>query len=102
MAAGGAQMPRPQPPRDQAAARPAAGPGANPQLPCAAGSAILARASRSGSGGFSVTALAVGNGPECLSTFSRSPDLKWTAALRQPQGAGGEGRRGRESDPMPV
>lgn len=89
-------------PADQAAARPAAGPGAHPQITCDAGSAILARAPRSGSGGSGVTALAVGNGPKGSSTFFRRLNLKWTAALRQPRGAGGEGRRGRKSIPVPV
>lgn len=76
MAAGGAQTARPQHPLDQAAVRPAAGPGAHPQVTCAAGSAILARGPRFGSGGSGVTALAVENGPEDSNTFSRRLNLK--------------------------
>lgn len=102
MAAGGAQTARPQHPSDQTADRPTARLGAHLQVTCAAGSAIVARAPRFGSGGSGVTALAVGNEPEDSNTFSRRLNLKWTAAVRQSRGAGGEGRRGRESVPVPV
>lgn len=99
MAAGGAQIQRPQYPAERAAARRAARPTAHLQLPAP-------RAVRSSLGPQGPAAAAPaslrwrrGMGP---STLSRRLNLKWTAALRQPWGAGGEGQRGRESVPVPI